>query len=790
MKANLDLPSGIPEGFLRTDSKGLSAEEATRRAAAGEINRAPDNPEKSTLTILRHNLFTFFNLLNLLLALCLLLVGSYRNMLFVLIVISNTLIGTVQELRARNTIRQLTLLNAPEVHVLRDGLEQTLKPEEIVRGDLMVLRAGDQVTVDALVLNGEGCTMEALLTGESTPIPKHTEDWLYSGSYMTEGKVYAQAVCIGEESYLGRLTKEAKGESRPESALMKNLDRLIRFDTCILIPLGILLFLKQYLLGHTPLADAVPSAVAAMIGMIPEGLMLLTSIAMAAGVVKLGLHRTLVQELSGIETLARVDVLCLDKTGTLTTGAMTPDTPEPVDADESELRTALSRYLANFDEKTGTLDALRTLVPAGNEKGIAILPFSSERKKSAVSFSNGTTLILGAPDFVLGEQFPETLRNRTERLTEEGHRVLLLAEAEGCISGEKLPPVTRILGLLSLTDELRPNAPETLQYFHRQDVTVKIISGDNPRTVSRIARQAGLDGWERRVDAGTLKDDAALEAACEQYTVFGRVTPAQKKQLVLMLKKHGHSVGMTGDGVNDIPALKSADCSIAMAGGADAARHAAQLTLLDSDFGVMPTIVLEGRRVINNMTRAASLFLTKTVFSLCLSLLALILPFAYPFQPIQMTLVSSLTVGIPSFLLAFEPSSERIRGRFLYTVLMRALPGGIAVAVCSAVSMLLGPKLGLSGELCSTIATWIAGTVGLIVLYRSCRPFNRVRIAIFALMTLGFICAVSFAGSLFYLVPFNSTAWLLYVGLALLSLLLTVGPDFIRRHKTAGQETV
>ena len=758
-KEKLSLDLELPEDFRYTDEKGLTEAEARERQAAGRGNAISDQYQQSIWKILAKNFFTLFNFLNFALAGCLLLVGSYRNMTFLFVVLANILIGTLQEYRAQKTIRELRLLNTPTVHVLREGQEKECSPEDTVEGDLMILRAGDQVTADAIVTAGSGSAMESLLTGESDAVPKEVNQWLYSGSYLTEGRLTAQVVYVGDQSYAGRLTDEARKTARPDSQLMDELNRLIRFDSMVLVPLGILLFLKQWLISRVPVAEAVPSSVAAMIGMIPEGLILLTSIAMAVGVIRLGRRKALVQELAGIETLARCDVLCLDKTGTMTTGNMTLDRLEPVEAAEEEAAAAVSRFLGAFDERSGTLDALRKVYPSGTEKPRAVMPFSSRRKKSAAAFQDGTALILGAPEFVLGDGCAPELRERIRERTEEGLRVLALAEGRGLVSEEILPEIRRVLALVCLRDEIRPGAEKTLRYFREQGVSLKVISGDNPRTVSRIARQAGLAGWDRAVDAFALSSDGELEAACEETVIFGRVTPEQKKKLVLMLRKKGHHVAMTGDGVNDIPAIRAADCSIAMAGGSDAARHAAQLTLLTSDFSVMPEIVLEGRRVVNNITRAASLFLMKTLFSFCLSVLMLFFPGTYPFQPIQMSLVSSLMVGIPGFFLALEPNSERIRGNFLKTILGNALPGGIAVTVCASAAMIL-TAFGWDRALCSTLATVVAGTIGFTVLTLTCLPLNRMRGAMLALIAAAFPLTCALLPRLFFLVRPDGKGWI------------------------------
>ena len=766
MRKDLTLPCELPGDFAFTDPTGLTASQAEEKLRAGRGNQMTDPDNLSLPRILLNHTLTLFNLLNLSLALCLLLVGSYRNMLFLFVVFANILIGAVQEYRARKTIASLKLLNAPSVHVLRDGKEIILEKEATVEGDLIVLRGGDQVVADCVVVDGSGAAMESLLTGESNAVPKQINSWLYSGSYIVEGRLLAQQVYVGDESYAGRLTCEARKDTRPASRLMTDLNKLIRFDSMVLIPLGVLLFLKQLLLRHIPVAEAVPSSVAAMIGMIPEGLVLLTSVAMAVGVVKLGRRNALVQELSGIETLARVDVLCLDKTGTLTTGTMELETVEGVECTREETEKALSRLLGVFDENSATLNALRAKITPADEKPRDVLPFSSERKKSAATFYDGTMLILGAPEFVLGDRYPAELRQRVEQYAAEGKRVLVLVEGQGLVSAESLPPFKTICGICVLSDQLRPAVDETLRYFREQDVDIRIISGDNPITVSMIARRAGIPGWDRYVDASSLKTEEDLDDACDRYTVFGRVTPEQKKELVLALKRKGHNVAMTGDGVNDIPALKTADCSIAMAGGADAARSSAQVTLLSSDFSVLPDVVLEGRRVINNITRAASLFLTKTIFSFLLSLLILVLPAVYP-----------------GFVLALEPSGERIRGDFLRTVLYRALPGGIAAACCASISMAM-TWAGWSHELCSTLATLCAGAICWIVLIRACLPLNHLRRALLLVTAGAFTLAFLLLGHIFFLVPLTGPAVALFGGLVLLGGGLVLLCDWILKRRT------
>ena len=759
MSDSLHIPSAIPEGFVPTAPTGLTDEQASHKPR----NAVTVKPGKSVLQIILNHLLTPFNALNICLAVCLGLVGSWRNMLFLGVVISNLAIGVIQEFRARRTIHKLQVLNVPKAHVIRGGEERVLSPDSLVRDDLVVFRAGDQIIADAMVMEGFGAADESLLTGESRSIVKKPGDWLMSGSHVTMGRLTAQLVHVGDESYAARLTRTARKIRRPKSALMTDLNKLIRWISGILVPAGLLLFLKQYFILHAGLDHAVPSSVAAMIGMIPEGLMLLTSVAMAMGVVRLGRRNTLVQELYGIETLARADVLCLDKTGTLTTGRMQVTRLTPVDGDEQELRHALGRYLGAFDGESGTLAALRRAVEPVGEEPVQVLHFSSERKLSAASFPDGVTYVLGAPGFVPGNPMKE----QVERAASLGGRVLMLAECRGVIENETLPPFSRMLGLCVLSDEIRESAADTLSYFRDQGVEIKVISGDDPLAASAIARRVGLEGCERFIDASTLTDET-LREACEQYMVFGRVTPEQKRRIVEALKARGHSVAMTGDGVNDIPALKAADCSIAMAGGSDAAKQVAQLTLLNADFASMPLVVGEGRRVIGNITRAASLFLVKTLYSFALTLLLLAIPAPYPFQPIQLTLVSALTIGLPSFVLALEGNRDRVRGPFLKTVLLRAMPGAAAVTVCAILSMLTS-FLGWPKEVCSTLATLSTGCVGLMMLSTVCRPWTRLRVILLTTICAVFALAVLFLGSVFFL------SWLSHLQIAALAVIVALG---------------
>ena len=779
---SLILPTALPADYEPTPEAGLSAEEAAARAAQGKANRQTAEPGKTVPQIVGENLFTLFNLLNFALAFCLALVGSWKNMLFLGVVFSNTLIGTVQSLRARAMLNKLRLLQEKPCHPIRNGVETDCPPSELVLGDLVVFRAGDQIPADAIVRSGACAADESLLTGESDPIARHEGDWLMSGSFLTEGRVVAQLAAVGDDCYVARLMGEARQIRSPRSELMTELNRLVAWISRLLVPLGLLLFCKSFFLLHSPIDLAVPETVAAMIGMIPEGLILLTSVALMAGVVKLGRRRTLVQELFGIETLARADVLCLDKTGTLTTGEMTLERAVPAEATEDELRAAAARFLGAFEAASGTLKALAAAIPAGTEPPVATLPFSSSRKKSAAAFADGTVLILGAPSFVV-EQVPALVGEAAE----QGFRVLALAEGAVGIDAQALPPVRRLLGFFLLRDTLRPAAADTLAWFRAEGVSVRIMSGDDPRTVAAVARRLGLPDADKAVDCAALTDEELVEA--RDQVIFGRLTPDRKRLLVRALKADGHSVAMTGDGVNDIPALKTADCSIAIAGGAEATEHAAQLVLLDGDFTALPAVVAEGRRVIGNVTRTAALFLVKTLYSAALTVLLLFLPLRYPFQPIQLTLISALSVGCPSFFLAFEPSHERAAKHFLRRVMLRAAPGAVAVTCCAIASMLTH-RGGTPHELSSTMAALSAGIIGLVNLFLTCRPFTRLRIAVCSVMGAAYVAAVICFHDVFFLHThaFSGGDWLTLVGITGFGIvLLLTGMRLARRRDAPAQ---
>ncbi len=746
------IPSALPEGWQMTGADGLTEEECEARRSRGLGNDVNNDGEKGVLSILMRHVLTLFNLLNALIALALIAVGAYRNLTFLLVVVSNTLIGTVQEIRTHRALKKMQLLSEGTIDVLRGGVWRSVRSKELAEGDVIRLKSGEQVPADAVVLDGHGAANESMLTGESRAVFKEKGQWLLSGSYLSEGSFTAQVVWAGERSYINRLQKSARHIKPPRSQLLTDMKKLVRFSSYLLVPIGILLFLKQYYMLHFPLEDAVTKSAASMLGMLPEGLILLTSTALMAGVIKLSKRRTMVRDLYSIEALARVDVLCLDKTGTLTSGEMTLQEIVPLEGEDGEIRASLSRFLGAVDISSPTLTAVAAHIPPSEEKPLDILPFSSERKYSAAAFEDGWVIAAGAPSFLLGKRYAGEIKRQCEEFSSTGCRIVAVVKCRGRIETRAIPPVEKVLCLCVIRDRIRSGCEETLEFFRKQDVALKVISGDDPRTVSAIASMVGIPGAEKCADVSALSEEMPAEeirALVRDNTVFGRVTPQGKCLLVEALKAEGHTVAMTGDGVNDIPALKSADCSIAV-GGSDAVRKSAQLSLLDSDFSSLPQVVAEGRRVINNIGRAAALFLVKTLYSFALSFLTLCLPVPYPFKPIQLTLISSLTVGIPSFFLAFEANTERVSGNFLKKVFLRAAPGAAAATVSCTVASLLSLR-NWSADASSTVAVIVTGVICLTMLITVCMPLNRFRLLLITLLSASFASAVLFAGKLFYL---------------------------------------
>lgn len=736
----------VPE--LTPDSElGLSSAQAQERVDAGWANLPIDPPGKTVGQIVRSNVFTYFNMLFFFLAACVLAVGSWQNVMFMGVVLANIAIGIVQELRSKRTLDKLTLLTAPQGAVIRDGRRRKIPTSEMVRDDIVEFSAGDQIFADAVVVAGECSANEALITGEADEIKKKPGDELLSGSFVVSGQCRARLTRVGADSFANRLTLEAKAAKPPQqSEMMRSLTRLVQVIGIAIIPLGILMAVKEIAWLGRSVTDGVVATVASLIGMIPEGLYLLTSMALAAGVVRLAQKRTLVHDMGCIETLARVDVLCVDKTGTVTENKMTVEDVVPLCPErfeESDIRLIMADYVAAMRADNDTMAALRRYFTGEvKQPAIKAVPFTSAKKFGGVSFHEDETYLLGAPDVLLGERGGKYAK-QIDAYSAKGCRVLLLGLYDGDVEDERPEAGLMPIALILLSNKIREEAPETFKYFAAQGVAIKVISGDNALAVSEVAKRAGIRGAENYVDARTLETDEDIAEAVERYTVFGRVTPDQKRRFVRALKAAGHTVAMTGDGVNDVLALKEADCSVAMASGSDAACQVSHIVLLESNFAAMPSVVAEGRRVINNIERSASLFLVKNIFSFILAVITLVFTLPYPVTSAQMSLVSALTIGIPGFILAMEPNSARIKGRFLPNVVGRALPGGLTDLFLVLGAILFCLVFELPEDMMGTICTVILCVVGLMVVHRTCKPYDLLRRAMMVALVVGFgICVL------------------------------------------------
>ena len=730
---------------------GLTDAEVRQRIEQGLVNHNSDIKSKSIKRIVLENLITPFNILNFVLAVMILIVGSYKNLLFMGVIICNIFIGTVQEIRAKKTIDKLSLIAEPKAHVIRNGIKQEIAIHDIVMDDITFLGAGNQVCSDAVVIEGECEVNESLLTGESEPVLKQPGDHLLSGSFIISGNCHARVEHVGKDNYAAQITDNAKYVKKPNSEIMRWTNRIIKYIGFTLIPVGIALFCKQVFISHQGFNDAIVGVVAALIGMIPEGLILLTSVVFAVSIIRLSQHKTLVQELYCIETLARVDVLCLDKTGTITEGTMEVTDVLPLhDTTNEELNIALGSLIHALEDDNPTFNAVKTYCDQYDKLTCNhIVPFSSARKWSGASFDENGSYIFGATEFILKDSSP--YQAIIKEHSEKGQRVLMLAHSPHQIQDKELPAEIHPMAFLFISDKIRAEAPDTLAYFAEQGVDIKIISGDNAITVANIAKKAGLKTAEQYVDATTLQTPEEIKEAAQKYSVFGRVTPQQKLDLVKALKEQGHTVAMTGDGVNDVLALKESDCSIAMASGSDAARTVSQLVLLDSNFASMPKILKEGRRSINNLQRSSSLFLTKTIFSTINAILFIFLHFDYPFQPIQLTLISALTIGAPSLILALEPNKERIKGKYIVNVIRKSIPGAMTMVFNIVALAIVCSFIHFNSTEISKLAVMITGFAGLLVLLKVSLPFNWIRCALFFTMLGAFIFAIFILKDLFSL---------------------------------------
>ena len=759
---------------------GLTDEEVRQRVEEGLTNRADISTDKTTKEIVVSNVFTYFNLIFLVITILLIMVGSFRNLTFLPIIIGNTVIGIVQEIRAKKTLEKMSLLNAPHADVIRNGSVKQISTDELVKDDVILLTAGKQICADAVVISGNIQVNESLLTGEADEVEKTEGSTLMSGSFVVSGECYARLEKVGNESYISKLSLEAKSMGgKEQSEMIRSINLIVKWVGIVIIPIGLILFWQSHFVNGESITKSVTSTVAAIIGMIPEGLYLLTTVALALSTMKLARKKVLLHDMKSIETLARVDVLCVDKTGTITepdmklkdiflcknSGADGTQTALTLD----ELKSLILDYANASVDNNATMLALKAYAAddltnntsALHRTAVSQQAFSSSLKYGSVTFSDGTYL-LGAPEFIMHEDFAR-IEEEIIPYADKGDRVLLFARYDGenvenGINGSVTP-----LGFVALANPIRENAVKTFEYFKSQGVAIKVISGDNPRTVSRIAIQAGIESAESFVDAATLDTEDKIADAVNKYTVFGRVTPKQKKQLVKALQAKGHTVAMTGDGVNDILAMKDADCSVAMASGSEAAAQAAQVVLLDSDFAHMPDVVYEGRRVVNNIQRSASLFLVKNIFSLLLSLFSVILMVTYPLEPAQVSLISMFTIGVPGFLLALEQNKDRIKGHFITNVMLKALPGGLTDVIAVGALVVCGEVFCISDASIGTIATLVLSVVGFMILFKISEPLNGMKYAVIIGNIAGLVFSGFFLKKLFALTDLSNICILLMI---------------------------
>lgn len=775
------------ENNINSEFNGLTAAEVNARIEAGKINIADDSSDRTTGKIIRDNLLTYFNLIFLVITVLLCIAGAFRDLTFLPIIIGNILIGIVQELRAKKTLDKMKILNAGHAVVIREGKRQKVTAEELVIDDLVWLSSGDAICADSVVVSGEITVNESMLTGEADGIVKKENEELLSGSFVVSGEGYARLTRVGNDSYISKLTNEAKALKKgEESEMIRSINMFVKVIGIIIIPMSVILFVQAFVFRNASFRTSITSMVASIIGLIPEGLYLLTTLALAVSMMKLAKDKVLLHDMKSIESLARVDVLCVDKTGTITKPEMT--VTEIVSCDDS-MNEFFTDYVMSSIDNNATAVALKKYlndnnVMNGKRTASKVYPFNSTVKYGAMAF-NGDYYVLGAPEFIIKTGF-NNLKDDISQYTTKGYRVIVLAKAEsltrdGVIDGEILP-----LGFVVLANEIRDNAVETFTYFKEQGVAIKVISGDNPATVSEVARQAGIENAEKYVDASTLTDNLMISEAIAKYTVFGRVTPKQKQQFVKALKMQGHTVAMTGDGVNDILALKDADCSVAMASGSEATAQAAQIVLLDSDFSRMPEIVLEGRRVVNNVQRSASLFLVKNLFSLLLTIFSTVLMISYPLMPSQVSLISMFTIGIPGFLLALEPNKSRIKGHFLGNVLLKALPAGLTDFFAVSALVICGHVFNIPSTDIATASTLLIAVVGFMIMIKISHPFNKFKYGILALNIFGLIFCGLFLDNLFAMSDMSNICILLTIvfGFAAESMFryITIFVEFIQNR--------
>lgn len=759
------------ERIAADPQSGLSAEQVRRRFAQGADNYKVESSTLSVSEIVRSNICTYFNLVFAVIAVLLAIVGAWSDMLFLPIIVANTCIGIIQEVHSKKVLDKLSILNAPHAVVIRDGKRQEIPADQLVLDDIVEFSAGSQIPADAKVVSGELQVNESLITGESDEIEKREGDSLLSGSFVVSGKACARLEKVGKDSYISKLTLQAtKSKKGEQSEMIRSLNYLIMVMGIIIIPIGIALFVQSFIYNEGTFHDSITGMVAAIIGMIPEGLYLLTSVALAVSSVRLAQKKVLIHDMKCIETLARVNVLCVDKTGTITEPGMHVYDFSVLDgADQLEISQLLADFVAAQEKDNATMEALKAHFSNGSGmRAREVYSFSSETKYSGAVMNDGKSYVIGAPEFVLRGQFAQH-QEQIATYSSKGYRVLVFAQYEGTLDRKPLTEPVLPLCFVMLANPIRKGAKETFTYFAENDVDIKVISGDNPLTVSVIAAEAGIAGAERFVDASTLKEKEDYDRAVEEYTVFGRVTPSQKRMLVQALKEHKKTVAMTGDGVNDVLALKDADCSVAMASGSEAASNVAQLVLLDSDFSRMPSVVAEGRRVVNNIERTAALYIVKNIFSMLLAIFSVILMLDYPLEPSQVSLISMFTIGIPSFVLALEPNKDLIRGHFLTNVLVRALPAGLTDFIVVSGLVIFCREFQVDLDCLSTSCTILVAIVGFMILHRIARPMNTGHIVMLVGVIAGWVLCMLFGGSFFGITGISKQCEMLMVIFAIIT---------------------
>lgn len=749
-----------------SSEQGLSAAQVDHQIKNGYKNTGEQSLTRSVKEILRDNTFTLFNLINVVLGALVFYTGSYKNLLFLGIAFFNTIIGIIQEIRSKRQVDKMVLLAEGKSTVIRDGAPIDIYPENIVLGDVLVLSRGDQIPVDGVVMQSKGMEVdESPITGESKTISKAVDDQLTSGTYLVGGSGKMLVTKVGAQTFVNHLSDEAKKGEDTSSILLNTINRIIKVLTYVIIPLGLILFAAK-LFGGNDLNRAILGTVAAMIGMIPEGLVLLTSMTLAVSAMHLARKKTLVRDLPAIETLARVDVICLDKTGTITSGDLKFERVIPLAAGVTTAD--LERVIAGITYGTGdtneTANAIKAAIADPQAAVKSIVPFSSQRKWSGAVFEDGTQYVFGAPQFIF-HQLDPAIKRQIQTYAQKGFRVLAVAEVTS-LDAEQPLVNPQMMGLVLISDVIRPNAVNTFQYFKNQDVTIKVISGDDPTTVATIAQNAGIQNADHQIDMSTVTDKDDFEKIAVENTVFGRVTPDQKKRLISALQAQQHTVAMTGDGVNDLLALRQADCGIAMASGSESTKSIADFVLINSNFDAMIDVLNEGRRVINNIERVASMYLIKTMYSVVLSLIFVFLAMQYPFEPIQLTPITSLMVGIPSFFLALEPNFSRITNQFMRQVLIVSAPAAVCVVGYIMAIEIIGRLFGLHYEFTSTLCVLLTGAICWLALVLVSRPWNRLKIGLDLLVLAAFLAIIIFFNDIFSLVSFfDKDIWLYAVPL-------------------------